>query len=234
MKNRLISIVFSVALFLFILTFSIGLPIYCRPFYYAHVDELVSENSKFTREEIIDAYDEVLDYLTLPGHDFGTGVMKHSEEGAAHFADCKVLFDLNATVLILSSVTLAVILVLKKLGYVGALRLGKRSAGFWSAICAIVLPIVLGWLASLNFDRAFTVFHTIFFPGKDNWIFNPRTDEIITVLPQDFFMHCAILIAVGVILLSSAIFIVEAFMANACGRRTGGRFFEKKLRKKLF
>ena len=80
-------------------------------------------------------------------------------------------------------------------------------------LCAIVLPLLLGGLISLDFDRAFTIFHSIFFPGKDNWVFNPYTDEIIRVLPQNFFMNCAILIGAGVIVLSAAIFTVEAVMA---------------------
>ena len=214
LKDKWISAIFSVALFFLILTFSIGLPIYCRPFYYAHIEPLkLEQTSGYTREEIVEAYNEVLDYLTLPAKSFGTGVMRSSEEGAAHFADCKVLFDLNATVLILSAITLITILILKKLGKVGALRLGKRSAGFWSALCAIVLPLILGGLISLDFNRAFTIFHSIFFPGKGNWIFNPFTDEIIWVLPQNFFMNCAILIGAGVIVLSAAIFAVEAVMA---------------------
>lgn len=211
-KSKLISVAFAVALFVFILTFSIGLPIYFRPFYYMHIDSMELERSGFSREEIIEAYNEVLDYLTLPGQEFGTGVMKYSEEVAAHFADCKVLFDLNVTLLILSSLTLITILILQKRGKLGSLRIGARSAGFYGALSAIVLPLFLGFLASRDFDRAFTVFHQIFFPGKDNWLFNWYTDEIIQVLPQDFFMHCAILICVGVITLSTAVFVAEAVM----------------------
>lgn len=213
-KNKWISVLFAVALFFFILSFSIGLPIYCRPFYYAQIDALKLEQaSDYTREEIVEAYNEELDYLTLPNHEFGTGVMKYSEQGAAHFADCKILFDLNSTVLVLSTIALIVVLLLKKAGKVGALRLGKRSAGFWSALGAIVLPLILGGLISLDFNRAFTIFHSIFFPGKSNWIFNPFTDEIIKILPPKFFMNCAILIGAGVIVLSAAIFTAEAVMA---------------------
>ncbi len=214
MKDKLISLCFAVAVFFLILTVSIGLPIYCRPFYFAHIDSMELEKSGFTRQQIVEAYNEVLDYLTLPGREFGTGVMKHSAEGAAHFADCKVLFDLNATVLLLSLAALAVLLLLRRFGKIAPLRLGKRSAAFWGALCAIVLPLVLGGLAATNFDRAFTVFHTLFFPGKDNWIFNPRTDEIIRVLPQDFFMHCAILIASGVVVISCAVMLAEWIQAR--------------------
>lgn len=198
----------AISLFFFILTVSIGLPIYLRPFYYAHIGAMeLPSSSGFTEEEIRDAYDEVLDYLTLPGKPFGTGVMACSEEGAAHFADCKVLFDLNAWVLAASSISLAALFFLRK--KLGPYRLGRRSAAFYAGISAAVLPTVVGGLAALNFDRAFVVFHRIFFPGKDNWVFDYYTDEIIRVLPQEFFMHCAILIAAGVLLQAVIILIWE-------------------------
>ena len=41
-----------------------------------------------------------------------------------------------------------------------------------SGIGAVLL--VIGAAAATNFDRAFTVFHSLFFPGKDNWIFDLR------------------------------------------------------------
>jgi integral membrane protein (TIGR01906 family) len=134
-------------------------------------------------------------------------VMAFSEKGAAHFADCKFLFDLNGTVLLLSSACLLALFFLRK--KLGPYKLGKRSAAFYAGIGAVVLPLVAGGLAATDFDRAFVVFHQIFFPGKDNWIFDYRTDEIIRVLPQDFFMHCAILIAAGVLILSASVLIWE-------------------------
>jgi integral membrane protein (TIGR01906 family) len=212
-KNRrdtVLSLVFAVALFCFILTFSIGLPIYCRPFYYAQIRPLQLEQySGFTEAEIKEAYDQVLDYLTLPGKSFGTGVMAHSAEGAAHFADCKVLFDLNASVLLGSALCLLVLLVLRRMGKTEAYRLGRRSAAFYAGLAAVVLPLVIGGLAALNFNRAFVVFHSIFFPGKDNWIFDWRTDEIILVLPQAFFMYCAMLIGASVLVFAGILLLRE-------------------------
>lgn len=210
MKNKFLSVLFAISLFFFIITFAIGLPIYVRPFYYAHIDAMdLVERSGFSKQEIVEAYDEVLNYLTLPWCEFGTGVMKYSEEGASHFADCKFLFLLNASVLLISFAAVAVLLVLKLLKKIQLPPLAKRSPAFWSAFSAIVLPLILGGLIALDFDRAFTIFHTIFFPGKDNWMFDYRTDQIIRVLPQDFFMNCAILIGAGVVVLSAAILIAE-------------------------
>ena len=65
--------------------------------------------------------------------------------------------------------------------------------------------MIVGGLAALDFDRAFTVFHTIFFPGKDNWLFDPMTDPVILILPEAFFRSCAILIL-------AAVFVVFKFI----------------------
>ena len=56
-------------------------------------------------------------------------------------------------------------------------------------------------LAATDFDRAFTVFHGIFFPGKENWLFDPATDPVILLLPEEFFRNCAIAIAASLLLL---------------------------------
>ena len=202
MVKRAIVVIFAVALVLLVLTVSIGLPIYLRPFNYAHIDALeLDRASGFTKAQIRTAYDEVLDYLTLPGKDFGTGELAHSAEGAAHFADCKVLFDLNAGVLLGSALVAAAIFLLRKPCKLPSLR----RATFWAGTGALMLPVVVGSLAALDFDRAFVIFHHIFFPGKDNWVFDYFADPIIRVLPQVFFMNCAIFIGAGLILFSCAL-----------------------------
>ena len=202
-SNPWLSLVFILALVLLVLTASIALPIYIRPFYYAHIEPMgLSAYSGYTPEQIRTAYDAILDYLTLPGRTFSTGEFPHSAEGAAHFADCKVLFDLNRNVLLLSAAVTAVLLFLRRSGKTGPYRLFGRSGAGLAGIFALVLPVVLGALAALDFDQAFVIFHRIFFPGKSNWIFDWRTDPIILVLPQDFFMHCAVLIGGGLVVFS--------------------------------
>jgi len=203
MKNVIFTVLFVTALLLLIITSSIGLPIYCRTFYYAQIEPLgVPEATDKTVEEIKEGYDEVLDYLTLPGREFGAGSFKYSEEGKAHFVDCKVLFDLNATVLIASAVVVITLFVLHLCGCVQLCRPFGLPPSFFSGLMTFAVFGVLGAVVAVDFNTAFTVFHQLFFPGKDNWLFDWRTDEIILALPQQFFMNCAILIASSIILLS--------------------------------
>lgn len=212
---------FALLLVLLVLTAAIALPIYIRPFYYAHIGPMeLSSWSGYSEGEIRGAYDAILDYLTLPGREFSSGVFPHSPEGAAHFADCKVLFDLNRNVLLLSALGVAILLILRKLGKTGPYRLLNRNASLWAGIAALVLPLVLGSLAALDFDRAFVIFHTLFFPGKSNWIFDWRTDPIILVLPQDFFMHCAMLIGGGLVIFSLAL-VISGLLSDKKSRNVG-------------
>ena len=209
MKTKLLSILCAVCVVFFLLTAAIGLPIYIRPFYYAHIEAFdLARVSGYSEAEIREAYDEVLDYLTLPGKEFSTGVLPHSAEGKAHFEDCKVLFDLNVSILIGSALVLAVLFFMRKKW--GPYRLGKHSAYLWAAVLSVTAPMIIGALAALDFDRAFVVFHSIFFPGKTNWVFDWYADPIIRVLPQEFFMDCAILIGVGLITMAVGILVWES------------------------
>ena len=202
-SNKLLSLVFAVAVVIFTITVSIALPIYIRPFYYAHVDLLdMEEEWGLEREYIIEAYDEVLDFLTVEGKEFGTGALPYSEEGKGHFEDCKVLFDLNRNALIIS---FAVILLLLLLNAIKVIRLAKPwglGLSFYSGLGTLSLFATLAVVVAQDFSKAFTVFHTIFFPGKDNWLFNPYEDMIILFMPQQFFMNCAILICSSILLIS--------------------------------
>ena len=48
---------------------------------------------------------------------------------------------------------------------------------------------------------------------KDNWIFDPRYDQIINILPQQFFINCAIVIA-SIMFLCCLFFIYKEYKDN--------------------
>lgn len=203
MRNNILSVIFGITLTVLLISFSIGLPIYFRPFYYIQIDTLgMVEDTGYDYGTIKDAYDEVLDYLTVPGNGFGTGELKHSESGAAHFADCKVLFDLNYWCFLVSLSLVLVLLILRRCRIYEPSTAFGFGPGFYTGVGTLSLFALLGIVVAADFDSAFVVFHSIFFPGKDNWLFDPSTDEIIRVMPAEFFMNCAILIASSVILIS--------------------------------
>ena len=205
MKHKTISVLFAIASCILIITCAVAVPIYFRPFYFWHIEALQLENSGYSATQIKEAYNQILDYLTLPGGTFQAGDFPFTASGAAHFADCKVLFTLNAVLLVCAAVFVITMLLLKKHNRIQTLYIGPFHASFYAAVTCLVLIGLVAILASMDFYAAFVTFHSIFFPGKENWILNYRTDPIINVMPQDFFMHCSILIGTCIVVLSLAI-----------------------------
>lgn len=199
-ERRWLSVVLIFVLMLLVLSVSISVPLICRPFYYMHIEVLdLPQQSGFTAEEIRNAFDEMMDFCVY-GKPFGTGVLRWSESGMQHFADCAWLFRLDFAVLIIFLAALGLCLIARRKGLYPALLAGKSPA-FWAGSILAGSFVLIAGLAALNFDRAFTVFHRLFFPGKENWLFDPELDEIILILPQAFFRNCAILIAVVLLFL---------------------------------
>ena len=192
--SKILSVLLSVLTALVVLTGSIAVPLLCRSFYYAHIGPMHLENYGLTEREIKTAYDEMMDFCLGKREDFSAGVLAFSRSGADHFADVRGLFLLDLRVLKLSVVGLGFLLGWCLMGKVRPYRFLSRGPGFWAATGLGASFLIVGRLAALDFDRAFVIFHSIFFPGKDNWIFDWQTDPIILFLPQDFFRNCAILI----------------------------------------
>lgn len=199
--RKLLSVFAAFAMALTILTGSIALPLLIRPFYRAQIEPLgIPARSGLTAEQIGAAFDDVMDYCLGKRPDFAAGVLSFSPEGASHFADVRRLFLLDLRVLAVSLAALLALYLLRRRKGMALCRFGGRGPGFWAACGLGGLFVIVGGLAALDFDRAFAVFHTIFFPGKDNWLFDPMTDPVILILPEEYFRSCALLILAGLLL----------------------------------
>ncbi|MCF0135690.1 MAG: TIGR01906 family membrane protein [Lachnospiraceae bacterium] len=185
----------ALGVFLFILTSSIAVPILWRGFYFSQAEKLqITEKTGYTDEQIRRAYHEMLDYCIGISSEFSVGELEFSVEGADHFKDCRGLFLLDLWVLAASTVFLLVWILIRKTVHMRACRLKGLGPAFWGSGALLALFGIIGGLGSIDFDKTFTIFHKLFFPGKSNWIFDPRIDQVIRILPEEFFMNCALLI----------------------------------------
>ncbi len=218
MRDKILTAVLGVSIFLLIITFGISLPIYCRFFYYLQIDALgIPEATGYDYQTVKSAYDQVLNFLTLGG-EFGTGAFNYTEGGKAHFEDCRVLFNINIIVFCVSLVVTATLLILNKTKVITLSRPFNMSVAFISAIAIFVFFIVLIGLVAIDFDKAFVIFHKIFFPGKDNWQFSYK-DEIIKALPQQYFLNCAILIGSAIVITSLTIIIFQLIKRKLANKK---------------
>ena len=207
-QSKLLTVFLAAAVACLVLSSSIAAPILCRPFYYAHIDAFgLEEYTGLDEVYIRQAFDEMMDFCTGLSGEFSVGILRWSESGKSHFVDVKGLFLLDLAVLAVSAAVLIGDALLRSRRKVQPYRFLGRGPGFWAAAGLGGVFSVIALLAATNFSRAFVIFHTLFFPGKDNWIFDWRTDPIILLLPEEFFRNCAILI-VALLLVWCAVLVV--------------------------
>ena len=208
----------AVLIALVVLSRSIAVPLLCRSFYYAHIGPMNLTGYGLTEEEIKTAYNEMMDFCLGRREDFSAGVLPFSQSGADHFADVQKLFLLDLRVLKLSAAALGFLLGWCLVGRMRPHRFLNRGPGFWAAAGLGASFLIVGGLAALDFDRAFVIFHSVFFPGKDNWIFDWQTDPIILFLPQDFFRNCAVLILALLLAWCAALIGADLWAGRRAGR----------------
>ena len=80
-----------------------------------------------------------------------------------------------------------------------------------------------------DFDKYFTYFHLIFF-NNDLWLLDPRTDLLIQMLPQEFFINIAIKIGVSFLMYVAIIQAIGYFVYKKGRNRDEkrGRIFKRK------
>lgn len=195
MKAKLLTLLCALCTALCVLSGSIAVPLLVRPFHTLHIGPLGLEAaSGLTRQQIREAYGQVMDYCLGLRSDFAAGVLPFSESGASHFADVRALFLLDLAVLALSAAVLLLLRWQRRHEAVEFHRFGGHGPAFWGCAGLGITFLLLGGPAALDFERSFLLFHTVFFPGKDNWFFYPHLDPVILILPPEFFRNCAVLI----------------------------------------
>lgn len=195
-SNYSIQIFAALILFLFIISASVTLTLNFRPLYYADIKHLnISEMSGLDEAVIRENYDALIDYNSLFNHEplsFPTLTM--SESGRIHFEEVKIIFDLFGWLTLTTFPLLVIAVILSR-------RYGHFGWVGFGGLLSIVLPVLLGIMVAVNWNYVFVTFHKLVF-NNDYWIFDAVTDPVITILPDTFFMHCAIMIFILIIMAS--------------------------------
>lgn len=145
-----------------------------------------------TKDELLKNFNILMTYLTNPlSHRLVMPDFHSSASGLKHFHDVKHLFHLAQAVF--------VILLYPSWCFLKNSRAEKSLFLHQRAFTlAAILPIIIAVAGLLiGFDQFFTLFHEALFPGDSSWLFNPATDPVIWVLPEEYFMHCFIILFVA-------------------------------------
>ncbi len=138
--------------------------------------------SGLSKEEIACNFSSLANYLWIFNREpLALESFVMSTNGAVHFAEVKNIVDALQILWLITGIG----------GGTGAyFEIKQQDFAFLkrTAILMILVPLAIGITASLNFGAAFVTFHRLFF-RNDYWIFDVRTDPVISILPEQFFMH---------------------------------------------
>lgn len=206
----------ALVLTLFIIGVSVVGTLAFRPLYYQDMKKLnIAETSGYSVEEIRENYDALIDYnMAWKDGDLSFPTLPMSETGKIHFEEVKEIFDIFKYLAVFGGIV----------GVAGIVFMARKKEYRYLKMTAIVscgLPVVLGILVALFWDKVFVIFHELFF-NNDYWIFDSSTDPVITILPDEFFMHCALLIFGGV-LFGAMLCTVIYLVVRKCARNRVNR-----------
>lgn len=199
--DKLKQLLTGIFLTLFIISLSVVVTLNFRTLYYHDMQVYhLAERYGYSEEEVRENYDALIDYNSVFNHDeLNFPTLPMSENARIHFVEVKRIFVAIASILL-------------PLGLIGSiagvlLNRGKRP---WylliSTIFTLGIPALLGIAMAIDWWGVFVTFHHIAF-NNDYWLFDPATDPIIDLLPDEFFMHCLMMI-LGIIAVWSIVSLV--------------------------
>ena len=178
-------LILAVLCSLTIICLSVSITVWFRPLYYADIKLLnIPEESGYSEEVCRRNYDVLIDYNVIGGSsELEFPDMHMSEHGRIHFEEVKRIF------IFMQVEALAGVAVLAAIYSGRRKKCWMRLTGFVTAAIAatVLLAVIIDW------EWAFETMHSLMF-DNDYWLFNPKTDPVIRILPDEFFLHCGIMI----------------------------------------
>lgn len=217
--QNLLGILFTFCLMITLLITSVEAVAYWTPGYYEkeYTKYNVGDAVDMEMGDLLELTQEMMSYLRGNRPDLHVqttigGIEREffTEREIAHMEDVRGLF---LAALSLRRICLALML-FSIIGLLLSKAEIKRTfprmlcigTGLFSAIL-----IGLAAIISTDFNKYFVIFHHIFF-DNDLWILDPRTDMLINIVPEPFFMDTALRIGLTFGICVLAIFVLSLFM----------------------
>lgn len=205
--KRIILIYIALSAVFFSLTMSINIVTKDKNYYYKYSEKNnIAEYAGVDSDKLKKMYSNLIDYIykgdqNLINTDF-------NKREVSHMVDVNKLYNINIIATYVAAISLIAYIVYLCFAYKKK-RSIYRELKFIRKIFLTILfaMIILSIIISIDFDSAFIKFHHLFF-NNDLWLLDPRTDIMIRMLPQDFFMNMAIRIGLYFVRFLALIYII--------------------------
>jgi len=221
MKNRVLSVLFGITIWVSLLLSVIHISSLDIKFYENKYEELsVAENIGISKDDLMKATDVLLDYLVGKTDSLeviatidGVEQEVFNQNEIAHMIDVQVLFvntvlirNISIGLMFISGILLYL---LNKKDTVSVLVDGIKQASLMLGVVFVFLVT----FAVLDFDSFWVYFHKVLF-RNDLWLLNPYTDNLILMVPLPFFFSLVSLILYRVILGLGLLFTIVYGLEN--------------------
>lgn len=189
MKRKLKEILFSLYMFLFALVISILFVLNATIIYRICIStSKLEESTGISANALMEDYMKVINYLRNPfNNNLKFENFPMSEQGAYHFYEVKNIIFIIEVLFIIFSIIALILYIMNR---INVFSFPMTSLNYLFNMTVIIFgSLLVGFY--INFSYVFDKFHEILF-NNNYWIFDERTDPIITALPEEFFMICGI------------------------------------------
>lgn len=198
-----LGILFAFCLMIIFLITSVEAVTYWTPGYYEkeYTKYNVTADVNMEMDDLLEVTEEMMAFLRGNREDLhvmttvgGESREFFNQREIAHMVDVQGLFlaalTLRTVCIILAVICLLLLAALKSnLKQILPRSICMGTGLFFAVIC------LLAAIISTNFTKYFIIFHEIFF-SNDLWMLDPRTDLLINIVPEPFFVDTAARIGV--------------------------------------
>ena len=161
----------------------------------------VLDDVQMEMDDLLEVTEEMMDYLRGDREDLHVPAIVNgeprecfNEREIAHMSDVQGLF-LGGFAIRRICIVIMAAAVLLLFARKAAIKHVLPKAICHGTIIFFAVTAGLSVLKSTNFTKYFIIFHKIFF-SNDLWILDPRTDLLINIVPEPFFVDTAANIAI--------------------------------------
>ena len=217
----------ALCVLLIIVAQSIFIPTFFMPYFSWHYQRRnIPASIGIEKDELMHVTAELLDYMRGRREDLviyatvnGEERQFFSEIEIRHMVDVLDLYDIGFLIRNISFWLLMFIILGMAFFKVRILEVMSRCCRE-VIVCFLILLGLLVGLIVWDFDRAFVIFHLIFF-DNDYWILDPSVDLLINMVPQVFFVEISIFIGFLLLLFSLVIIAASTIYLRVAGLKDG-------------
>lgn len=216
---KFLGILCAFCLMIVFLTTSVEAVVYWTPGYFEkeYTKYQVAETVQMEMDDLLEVTDEMMDYLRGDRADLHVPTVVNGEpreffnaREIAHMEDVQGLFLAGLALrnyCLIIAVFCVLILCTRYRSQVRTIlpRTLCAGTGLFFALTALLAGII-----STNFTKYFVIFHKIFF-SNDLWLLDPRTDLLINIVPEPFFVDTAARIGITFAAMIAVLFAVCIF-----------------------